>query len=193
MQCPKCKAEGTRVIDSREGVDGRSVRRRRECEKCNFRYTTFERIEENLPLIVKKGGEREVYDRNKVLGGLKKACEKRPVTMEQMEEIARIIESRLIDSGDKELSSQMIGEMLIEQLQLVDQVAYVRFASVYREFSDVSEFVDALRHLVSHKTGVVGGKRPAKASEDLNSGSEKNDERKTSPKSQEVLKFPKNS
>ena len=149
MKCPGCESQKTRVIDSREGAEGRSVRRRRQCESCAFRFTTFERIEESLPMIVKKGGGRESFDRYKVLSGLKKACEKRPVSVMQMEDIIKSIEARLIESGDKEISSTVIGEMVIDRLHSLDQVAYVRFASVYRDFSDVNEFMDALRSLVA--------------------------------------------
>ena len=150
MKCPSCDSQKTRVVDSREGAEGRSVRRRRECEGCLFRFTTFERIEESLPMIVKKGGEqRESFDRYKILSGLKKACEKRPVSVMQMEDVVKSIEAKLLESGDKEVPSTAIGEMLIEKLHSLDQVAYVRFASVYRDFSDVNEFMDALRNLVS--------------------------------------------
>lgn len=147
MKCPRCDSTKTRVVDSREGAEGRSVRRRRECEGCNFRFTTFERIEESFPMIVKKGGQREAFDRYKILSGLRKACEKRPVSAECMDDIIRSIETRLLESAEKEVSSEVIGEMLIERLHNVDQVAYVRFASVYREFSDVSEFTSTLKQL----------------------------------------------
>lgn len=147
MRCPRCNSIKTKVVDSREGFDGQSVRRRRECEACDFRYTTFERVEEVMPLIVKKDGAREAYDRDKVLGGLKKAIEKRPVSIHAVEEIVRGVETKLFESGEKEVASRMIGEYVIERLRELDQVAYVRFASVYREFSDVSEFMDALRNL----------------------------------------------
>lgn len=149
MRCPRCESQKTRVVDSREGGDARSVRRRRECESCSFRFTTFERIEDTLPMVVKKGGQRESFDRYKILSGLKKACEKRPVSVLEMEDIVKSIEGRLLDQGEKEVSSQMIGEWVIEQLRDFDPVAYVRFASVYREFSDVSEFMETLRSLVS--------------------------------------------
>jgi transcriptional repressor NrdR len=149
MQCPRCSSSKTRVVDSREGAEGRSVRRRRECESCEFRFTTFERIEESLPLVVKKGGQRESFDRYKVLSGLKKACEKRPVSLEKMEEIVKGIEADLLESAETEVASQVIGEMVIERLHDIDQVSYVRFASVYREFSDIEEFMDTLRQLVS--------------------------------------------
>jgi len=149
MQCPRCSSSKTRVVDSREGAEGRSVRRRRECESCEFRFTTFERIEESLPLVIKKGGQRESFDRYKVLSGLKKACEKRPVSLEKMEEIIKGIEADLLESGETEVASQIIGEMVIDRLHDIDQVSYVRFASVYREFSDIQEFMETLRHLVS--------------------------------------------
>lgn len=159
MKCPRCDSTKTRVVDSREGVDGRSVRRRRECESCAFRYTTFERAEDSLPMVVKKGGQRESFDRYKILSGLKKACEKRPVSVMQMEDVVRAIEAKLLELGEKEVSSQSIGELVIERLHDLDQVAYVRFASVYREFSDVNEFMDALRSLVVSNSGA----QPAKA------------------------------
>ena len=151
MRCPRCDSLKTKVVDSREGVDGRSVRRRRECESCGFRYTTFERIEESLPMVIKKGGQRESFDRYKILNGLKKACEKRPVSVVDMEDLVTVIEAKLLETGEKEVSSQEIGEMVIDQLHELDQVAYVRFASVYREFSDISEFMDTLRQLLSNK------------------------------------------
>jgi transcriptional repressor NrdR len=136
-----------RVVDSREGVDGRSVRRRRECESCEFRFTTFERIEESLPMVVKKGGQRESFDRYKVLSGMKKACEKRPVSVLDLEEAVKQIETILLESGEKEISSEIIGSEVSDHLKRLDQVAYVRFASVYKEFSDVQEFLDTLNQL----------------------------------------------
>ena len=147
MKCPQCDSTKTKVVDSRDGSNLRSVRRRRECESCSFRFTTFERVEEVLPLVVKKGGQRESFDRYKILSGLKKACEKRPVSIEQMEDSVRSIESKLLESGKKEISSKDLGEFVIEELHNLDQVAYVRFASVYREFSDLSEFIEILKKL----------------------------------------------
>ncbi|MCC6219931.1 MAG: transcriptional repressor NrdR [Deltaproteobacteria bacterium] len=147
MICPLCSSVKTKVIDSREGGDGRSVRRRRECESCEFRFTTFERIEESMPMVIKKGGQRESFDRYKILSGLRRACEKRPVSADMMEEIVRGIEAKLFELGEREISSQDIGELVIQKLRDIDQVAYVRFASVYREFSDLSEFMDTLRSL----------------------------------------------
>ena len=153
MKCQRCDSSKTRVVDSREGIDGRSVRRRRECESCSFRFTTFERIEESLPMVVKKGGQRESFDRYKILAGMKKACEKRPVSVLSLEDAVRDIETSLLESGEKEVSSAAIGDMVIETLRDLDQVAYVRFASVYREFSDVSEFVETLRQLAVKGSG----------------------------------------
>lgn len=152
MRCPKCESQKTRVVDSREGLEGRSVRRRRICEGCQYRFTTFERLEDSLPMVIKKGGQRESFDRYKVLSGLKRACEKRPVSVLQMEDLVRDVEMKLLDTGDKEVSSGCIGELVIERLRELDQVAYVRFASVYREFSDVSEFIDALRVLMTNSS-----------------------------------------
>ncbi len=150
--CPRCDSQKTRVVDSREGVDGRSVRRRRECEACTFRFTTFERIEDSLPMVVKKGGQRESFDRYKILSGMKRACEKRPVSVMELEDAVKSIEARLLESGEKEVSSEIIGEMVIAVLKDLDQVAYVRFASVYREFSDVGEFMETLRNLATNPT-----------------------------------------
>jgi len=147
MKCPRCDSNKMRVVDSREGVDGRSVRRRRECESCEFRFTTFERIEESLPMVVKKGGQRESFDRYKVLSGMKKACEKRPVSVLDLEEAVKQIETILLESGEKEISSEIIGSEVSDHLKRLDQVAYVRFASVYKEFSDVQEFLDTLNQL----------------------------------------------
>lgn len=161
MKCPRCDSGKTRVVDSREGVEGRSVRRRRECETCEFRFTTFERIEDSLPMVVKKGGQRESFDRYKILSGLKKACEKRPVSVMEMEDVVKSIEAKLLEGGEKEVASRIIGEMVIEKLHDLDQVAYVRFASVYREFSDVSEFMDTLRQLA------VSGAKAAKDAQNV--------------------------
>jgi transcriptional repressor NrdR len=157
MNCPRCSSIKTKVIDSREGIEGRSVRRRRECESCEMRFTTFERIEESFPLVIKKGGQRESFDRFKILNGLKKACEKRPVTLEQMENVVKDIEATILESNQKEINSGDIGELVIKALHNLDQVAYVRFASVYREFSDVSEFMDTLRSLAESSAKAVKG------------------------------------
>lgn len=137
------------------------MRRRRECESCEFRFTTFERIEDSLPMVIKKGGQRESFDRYKILNGLKKACEKRPVSVLQMEDVVKAIEAKLLEMGDKEISSEEIGAMVIERLHHLDQVAYVRFASVYREFSDVSEFMDTLRALAKSSAKAIAGHDPS--------------------------------
>lgn len=147
MKCPRCESSKMRVIDSREGVDGRSVRRRRECESCEFRFTTFERIEESLPMVIKKGGQRESFDRDKVLSGMRRACEKRPVSVLDLEEAVKNIETILLEGAEKEISSDVIGSLVSESLKALDQVAYVRFASVYKEFSDVNEFFETLNQL----------------------------------------------
>ena len=147
MKCPRCDSRKTRVVDSREGIEGRSVRRRRECESCEFRFTTFERIEDSLPMVIKKGGQRESFDRYKILSGLKKACEKRPVSVMQMEDVVKSIEAHLLEVGDKEIQSRDIGELVIDKLHDLDQVAYVRFASVYRRFQDVHAFEEEIQRL----------------------------------------------
>lgn len=152
MKCPKCGHLDTKVVDSREGIDGRSVRRRRECVQCEYRITTFERYEEMLPLVIKKDGQRQDFDRSKILLGLKKACEKRPVGIDAMEDVVRSIEGQLIESGEREIASGKIGEVVIEKLKSLDQVAYVRFASVYREFSDIKDFVRTLDQFPTDKS-----------------------------------------
>ena len=145
MRCPYCSENEDRVIDSRVSREGDVIRRRRECVGCERRYTTYERVEEMLPLVVKKDGRREAFDRLKITSGLKKACEKRPISAEVIEKIADGIEARFQEEGGKEVASGEIGEAVMEALQDLDPVAYVRFASVYREFRDVDEFMVALR------------------------------------------------
>lgn len=153
MRCPFCPAEETRVLDSRESGDGSATRRRRECEGCKRRFTTYERVEELTPLVVKKDGRREAFDREKVLSGLKKACEKRPVSADQLEAVTADIEKRLQEGGEREVPSAFIGEMLMARLQTLDEVAYVRFASVYRSFRDIAEFMDELKELLAQQHG----------------------------------------
>lgn len=148
MKCPFCHDLENRVMDSRLTEDGGVIRRRRECFECKRRFTTYERVEETLPMIVKKDGRREVYDRMKVVSGLKKACEKRPVSSEQIEQMSDHIESSLQERSEKEVPSSVIGESIMQELHKVDQVAYVRFASVYRDFKDVSEFMSELEELI---------------------------------------------
>ena len=134
-------------MDSRVGAGSEVIRRRRECEKCERRYTTYERVEEVLPLVVKKDGRREIFDRQKVLAGLRKACDKRAVPLERLEGVVDTIERELIDSGDKEVSAQVVGEKVMTELRKVDEIAYVRFASVYRSFRDIEEFQAELESL----------------------------------------------
>jgi transcriptional repressor NrdR len=150
MKCPFCGHLDNKVIDSRLSQGGEVTRRRRECDSCGRRYTTYERIEEVLPLVVKKDGRREPFDRMKVLAGLRRACEKRPVSSEAIERVVDQIERALVDSGEKEVSSSMIGERCMEALRDTDPVAYVRFASVYRSFKDIHEFMNALSTLLKN-------------------------------------------
>ncbi|SHN06257.1 transcriptional regulator NrdR [Gracilibacillus kekensis] len=148
MRCPHCHYKNTKVLDSRPIEEGRSIRRRRECESCDFRFTTFERIEEVPLIVVKKEGTREEYSRDKLMRGLIRACEKRPVALEQLENIAVDIEKELRNRGTSEVQSDDIGEMVMDRLADVDEVAYVRFASVYRQFKDISVFLDELKDLI---------------------------------------------
>lgn len=150
LRCPHCHYKNTKVLDSRPIEEGRSIRRRRECESCDFRFTTFERIEEVPLIIVKKEGTREEYSRDKLMRGLIRACEKRPVALEQLENIAVEIEKELRNRGTSEVQSDEIGEMVMDRLATVDEVAYVRFASVYRQFKDISVFLDELKDLIRH-------------------------------------------
>ena len=151
MRCPYCQHGESKVIDSRDAQDGEVIRRRRECLNCGRRFTTRERVEEVLPLIVKKDGRREAFDREKLISGLKKACQKRPVSMDAMERIVAEVERELQESGEKEVPASFIGERVMVALKDLDPVAYVRFASVYRSFRDVNEFMDELKGLLSHR------------------------------------------
>ena len=153
MKCPFCHEMENRVIDSRLSKDGDMVRRRRACEKCSRRFTTYERVEENMPLVIKKDGRRESYDRLKVVNGLKRACEKRPVSINTIEAVADRIERGLQERGEKEVPSSVIGEAAMRELHDIDQVAYVRFASVYRSFKDISEFMVELEELLEERKG----------------------------------------
>ena len=152
MKCPFCTNLEDKVIDSRISKDGASIRRRRECLACKRRYTTHERIEETLPSIIKKDGRREPFDRTKILMGIKKACEKRPISIEAIEESVEKIERELQEHGSKEIKSSEIGERIMQELHDLDDVAYVRFASVYRSFKDISEFMAEVRALLSSKS-----------------------------------------
>lgn len=153
MRCPTCNYNGTRVLDSRPVDEGRSIRRRRECEECQHRFTTFERVEDNPILVVKKEGAREEFSKDKMLRGLIKACEKRPVSLSQLEGIINNIEKELKNSGTSEVPSEILGEMVMEHLSKVDEVAYVRFASVYRQFKDINVFIDELKDLINKERG----------------------------------------
>ncbi|MCI0606033.1 transcriptional regulator NrdR, partial [bacterium] len=139
MKCPYCGSKQNRVIDSRESKGGESIRRRRECEDCQKRFTSYERVEEILYMVVKKDGRRERYDRGKILAGLLKAAEKRPIAITELEMIADEIETQLADRPEKEISTKEVGSYIMESLRRLDKVAFVRFASVYREFKDISE------------------------------------------------------
>lgn len=151
MQCPICAHPKSMVVDSRPASDGSSIRRRRECEACGRRFTTYETVE-SLPLIViKKDRTRESFDRSKILRSIIRACDKRQVTMEQMEGVVTEIESTLQNSLQKEVSSAVIGEMVMQRLRTLDEVAYVRFASVYRQFKDIGAFMDELTRLLDEK------------------------------------------
>jgi transcriptional repressor NrdR len=148
MRCPFCRHRGNRVVDSRMSGDGATIRRRRMCASCKRRFTTYERVEEAAPMVVKKDSRREPYDRNKVIAGIKRACEKRPVSMETIEEIADRIEAAAAELGGKEVPSELIGGAVMNELHGIDQVAYVRFASVYRSFKDIDEFMRELEDLM---------------------------------------------
>ena len=151
MRCPSCQNVSSRVIDSRPVDEGRSIRRRRECEECSYRFTTFEKVEEIPLIVVKKAGTREVFSRDKILRGLIKACEKRPVSLSQLEEITAKVERDLRNQGISEINSEEIGEMVMEHLSKIDEVAYVRFASVYRQFKDINVFIEELKELIQQE------------------------------------------
>jgi|688.fasta_scaffold274709_2 transcriptional repressor NrdR len=145
MFCPKCNSDRTSVTDSRS--DGGAIRRRRECQACDYRFTTYERVEFSLPVLVKKDGRREPFDREKIRAGFRRACEKRPVSTETIDQAVEAIEKRMQEMCVKEVDSRLVGEAVMHELRNIDKIAYVRFASVYREFSDVEQFVDALQSL----------------------------------------------
>ncbi|WP_195268733.1 transcriptional regulator NrdR [Eubacterium sp. 1001713B170207_170306_E7] len=151
MKCPFCDYDESKVVDSRPVEEGTMIRRRRECIRCSKRFTTYERIE-NIPLIVvKKGGQRVPFDKNKILNGMIKACEKRPVPIDNIQRVVDLMEKELYQVEDKEVESSYIGERVMDALKDIDQVAYVRFASVYREFKDVESFMDELNRLMSER------------------------------------------
>ena len=148
MKCPYCSQLENRVVDSRLNKESTITRRRRLCESCERRFTTYERIEVTMPMLIKKDGRREAWDRHKVVDGLKKACEKRPVGMSQIEDFVDVLEGELQDMGEREISIALVGQKVMEGLRNLDDVAYVRFASVYRQFKDLSEFMEELKHLL---------------------------------------------
>ncbi len=145
MKCPYCGHLGNRVVDSRLNKEYTITRRRRLCDACERRFTTYERLEVAMPMLVKKDGRREAWDRHKVAEGIKKACEKRPVSLSQIDEFVDALEKKLQDMGEREIPISYIGEQIMEKLKVLDEVAYVRFASVYRQFKDLNEFMDELK------------------------------------------------
>jgi len=148
MKCPFCSHLHDKVVDSRESKDGDAIRRRRQCLKCKRRFTSYERIDEIPSMVVKKDGRRERFDRQKVLAGILKACEKRPVSMSQLETIADNAETMVQESSEREVSTRILGEMIMKELRNLDKVAYVRFASVYLDFKDIQEFMGELKDLL---------------------------------------------
>ena len=162
MRCPFCGHPEDKVVDSRESTEGESIRRRRECQKCEKRFTTYERIDEIPYMVVKKDGRRERFDRQKVLNGLMRACEKRPVSIGKLEQIVNEAETYVIDSPERERKTSEIGQLIMEHLKKHDKVAYVRFASVYLDFKDVREFLSELQDLLNHKEPAAGAAKPVK-------------------------------
>jgi len=151
VKCPYCGEADDRVVDSRESRGGTTVRRRRECGACGRRYTTYEEVEDIRFLVIKNDGSREEFDRRKILEGLRKACEKRPVPARKLDDIVEGIENKLHESEEREIRTSEIGEEIMRSLSELDQVAYVRFASVYRKFEDIDAFMDELKHLLQHR------------------------------------------
>ncbi|HEX2056659.1 MAG TPA: transcriptional regulator NrdR [Nitrospiraceae bacterium] len=151
MKCPFCDDVEDKVVDSRMAKEGEVIRRRRECLSCKRRYTTYERVEETMPVVVKKDGRREPFDRSKIVSGLKKACEKRPISTATIEAVSDRIEKRIQELGETEIDSPLIGEEVMKELSQLDQVAYVRFASVYREFKDIDQFMDEIKALAQQR------------------------------------------
>ena len=158
MKCPFCGFVNDKVVDSRESKEGESIRRRRECLKCEKRFTTYERIDEIPYMVVKKDGRREKFDRQKVLAGLLRACEKRPVSIGKLEQIVNEAEAFVIDSAERERKTSEVGELIMNHLKRLDKVAYVRFASVYMDFKDVKEFMSELKDLLKTKEGAPKAK-----------------------------------
>jgi transcriptional repressor NrdR len=148
MRCPFCATDEDKVIDSRQSKDGREIRRRRECLACDRRFTTYERVEEALPMVIKADGRREPFDRNKIVSGLKRAAAKRPVSMEAIEQLAEQVERDIAELGQSEVAASDIGERVLPRLRQLDEVSYVRFASIYRDFRDIDEFAKELGEVV---------------------------------------------
>lgn len=151
MRCSFCGFEDSKVLDSRQVEDGRSIRRRRECQQCGKRFTTYERVEEVSLLVVKRDGSREIFDKNKILAGLVRACDKRPVAVSVLDDMVNDIEKELRNSMEKEISAKQIGDMVMVRLRQLDDVAYVRFASVYRKFEDIETFMKEIHNMLSEK------------------------------------------
>ncbi|MDQ1909972.1 transcriptional regulator NrdR [Paenibacillus sp. GD4] len=157
MKCPYCDYSGTKVLDSRAANENKSIRRRRECERCQKRFTTFEMVEETPLIVIKKDGSREEFSREKMMRGLIRACEKRPVSVEQLDKIVSEVEKQIRNTAHAEVDSRQIGEIVMEQLYPVDEVAYIRFASVYRQFKDINMFMKELNDiLLKHQVGGQG-------------------------------------
>lgn len=156
MRCPFCRVDNDRVIDSRAGDDGTSIRRRRECLACRRRFTTYERVERQLLTVIKKGGDREPFDRDKIKRGLAKACWKRPITEEDLEGMVCSLEAELYGGFESEVASEILGERMMEILRDRDQIAYVRFASVYREFKDIRDFMEELEPILGQVASIDG-------------------------------------
>ena len=154
MKCPDCSDMENKVVDSRLNKEGTVIRRRRECLNCSVRFTTYEKLERSLPLLIKKDGRREEFDRDKIIHGVQKACQKRPVSIKDIEDLVDRVEQYVQELGDKEVSALKVGEKVISEIYNLDDVAYVRFASVYRSFKDVNEFMVELKEVLKNKEGV---------------------------------------
>ena len=153
MKCPSCSGMENKVIDSRLNKEGNVIRRRRECLSCSDRFTTYEKLERSLPLLIKKDGRREEFDRDKIISGVRKACQKRPVSSKNIDDLVDRVEQYLQELGDKEVHAVKVGEKVISEIYKLDDVAYVRFASVYRSFKDVNEFMVELKEVLKNKDG----------------------------------------
>jgi len=153
MKCPFCAEINNKVIDSRLGKDGRMIRRRRECLNCKKRFTTYEKVEAVLPMVVKKDGRREPFNNEKIKAGIQMACQKRPISINKIDDFVDSLAQEFQESGNREINSSEIGEMVIERLKIWDDVAYVRFSSVYRQFKDINEFMTELKDLLDERSG----------------------------------------